>query len=181
MSPIAGLTDRGKNFMRLARVKKGEVVEKDGKKYPKDLDYFRITYSDGCEDVRKAFENLYGLKPTTIDIRLPFADVSECWNAYLTCYGKGGRIASASTFVDEDGKEYLRWESYRDPATMDVWVRNGRSVGPNGEAFMAKPFDPKDVVYTYKNEKSEMVDVFLKPEGRLSFVAPRLAHVDGKP
>jgi hypothetical protein len=43
MSPIAGLTNVPKAFLRLGHIRKGE---KDERGFPKDLDYFRVTFNN---------------------------------------------------------------------------------------------------------------------------------------
>jgi hypothetical protein len=65
MSPISGLTDAPKAFMKLGMIKKGEKrkVTKQGKngpyeiEIPVDLDYFRVIFSPGklAGEIEKAF------------------------------------------------------------------------------------------------------------------------------
>lgn len=171
--PIFGLTDRQKSFLRLAKIKKGEKTEKGGMR---DLDYFRLIFSDGCDDVERAFRGIYGEKPTRISMRLAFKNVNECWDAYYVCYEKGGLLAKAGS--NEDG---LYWVWYRDHQTKEVLVRNGQPVGVEGRRLMEKEIDITQPVYSYQNTKNETVPVYLEPEGRLTIVVPELATIDGKP
>lgn len=182
MSPIAGLTDRNKTFMCLAKIKKGAEITEDaqGKKSaPRDLDHFRVVFKEGKdkEKLEAAFLRLYGPKPISIDMRLPFKTVQENWDAFFTVYKTGGLYATAGSFIDSNDVEHLYWERYRDPATSEVWIRNRRAVCPAGEEFINQPIDiSKPIYFNAKNEP-----VLLKPEGRLSLVVPGLAKIDGEP
>lgn len=165
---IFGLTDKKGSFIRLGKIRKGE---KDDKGNPKDLDYFRTTFENGCEDVEAAFLATYGLKPTRINARLPFAEVRRVWDAFYVCYGKGGQYARAGS--DENG---LYWVWYRDYSTGEIWVRDGRPLCPEGEELMAKRIDLLAPVYTTQGGNP----AFLQMEGCLKIVIPELAQVDGK-
>lgn len=172
--PIYGLTDRQESFLRLAKIKKGEKDEKTGA--PRDLDYFRLVFSYGCEDVERAFKAIYGEKPTRINMRLAFPDLVKVWDAYYVAYETGGLLAKAGS--NENG---LYWVWYRDHDTKEILVRNGQAIGPRGEEFISKKIDITKPIYSYKNKKGEDTPVFLEPEGRLSIVIPELATIDGKP
>lgn len=170
--PIAGLTDRKKGFIRLCKIKKGD---KDERGNPRDLDYFRTVFSEGLQDLEFAFRTVYGEKPTRINFRLAFPNISDSWDAYYVCYETGGLLAKAGS--DERG---LYWVWYRDHETKEVLVRDKMPVGSRGQAFIQKPIDLSAPVYTYQNRKNENVPVYLEPEGRLSIVIPELAYVGGK-
>lgn len=165
---IFGLTDKKGSFIRLGKIRKGE---KDDKGNPKDLDYFRITFESGCEDVEAAFLATYPPKPTRINARLPFAEVRRVWDAFYVCYGKGGQYARAGS--DENG---LYWVWYRDYSTGEIWVRDGRPLCPEGEELMKKRIDLLAPVYTTQGGNP----AFLQMEGCLKIVIPELAQVDGK-
>lgn len=171
--PIYGLTDKSKSFIRLAKIKKGERHD-DGSMV--DLDYFRLMFSYGCEDLEAEFRKVYGDKPRSINFRLAWPTIQESWDAFYTCYTTGGQLARAGS--NENG---LYWEWYRDHDSNQVWIRDRRPVCPEGEDFIQKPIDLNQPIYSYKNKKDKMVPVFLKPEGRLSIVVPELAWVNGKP
>lgn len=171
--PILGLTDRAESFLRLGKIKKGD---KDEKGYPRDLDYFRLIFSYGCEDVEKQFRLVYGDKPTRINMRLAFPDIQKVWDAFYVAYEKGGMLACAGS--NENG---FYWVWYRDHGTKEVLVRNGRAVGPRGEEFISQKIDVTQPIYSYKNKDGENVPVYLEPEGRLSIVIPEMATIDGRP
>lgn len=175
--PIHGLTNPPKSFLRLAKIKKGEMVtNSEGKTYPRDLDYFRVVFEKGCEDVERAFRAAYGEKPTRINFRLAFPNLDEVWDAFYVCYAKGGQLARAGS--NENGPYWI-W--YRDHSTSEVLIRDGRPVAPGGAELLAKPLDLSKPIYTYKDKEKKDVPVFLEPEGRLTIVVPEVAYVEGKP
>lgn len=156
----------------MCKIKKGERDERGN---PRDLDYFRMVFSEGLEELEKAFRVTYGEKPTRINFRLAFPNIRDSWDAFYVCYETGGLLAKAGS--DERGPY---WVYYRDHETKEVWVRDGVPVGPRGEAFIKRPIDLSAAVYSYANKKGEKIDVFLEPEGRLSIVIPEFAYVNGK-
>lgn len=168
MSPIHGLTNRAGGFIRLGKIRKGE---RDAKGNPKDLEYFRTTFEDGCDDVRDAFLKVYGEKPTRINARLAFPEVKRVWDAFYVCYETGGQAARAGS--NENG---LYWVWYRDHATKEIWVRDGRPLCREGVELMAKPIDIREPVYVSRDGNEN----FLKTEGCLKLVIPELAQVNGK-
>lgn len=178
MSPIKGLTDAPRAFIRVGRIKKGMKDPETGNM--KDLDYFRTVFDPSAKEIEEEFNKVYGLKPTRINIRLAFRTVPEVWDANYECYKKGGLIAKAGE--NDNG---LYWLYYRDPATSEVLVRDGRPVGNNGEAFIQKKIDLSAPVYSYMGKvkqadgtfKQESVPVFLEPAGRLNVVVPEIAHL----
>jgi hypothetical protein len=169
MSPIAGLTNVPKAFLRLGHIRKGE---KDERGFPKVLDYFRVTFNNQpeCED---AFKAAYGEKPTSINIRLAFPDVAEVWDANFEAYSKGGLIAKAAS-TETKG---LYWIFFRNHADGTVLVRNGLPVGEEGLELTSKPIDPEAPIYSYKNKNGGDVPVMMEPVGRLNVVVPEISGI----
>ena len=169
MSPINGLTNVPKAFLRLGHIRKGI---KDERGFPRDLEYFRVTFNNqpACEE---EFVKVYGEKPTSINIRLAFPNVLDVWDANYEAYSKGGMIAKASSTPDRG----LFWVFYRRHDNGDVLVRDGIGVGLEGAEFAAKPIDPEKPIYSYKNKNGESVPVMLEPVGRLNVVVPEIAHI----
>jgi len=175
MSPISGLTDAPKAFMKLGMVKKGEMVEytkKDGSKgtKPVDLDYFRMIFSPGkqAEEIEKAFREAYGERPQELNVRFADASVSEVWDANYEAYKQGGLIAKAGT--NESG---AYWIFYRDPETSEVLIRNGSPVGEAGRVFIEKPVDLEAPIYHMKDGTPALLETV----GRLQVVIPEVAHL----
>lgn len=175
MSPIFGLTDTPKAFMKLGQIRKGDKVEakrRDGSTYtkPVDLDYFRVTFQDwkGRAGIEQTFRAAYGDKPQELNIRFPEPDINQVWDANYECYKQGGLIAKAGS--NDKG---LYWQFYRDPDDGEVLVRDGQAVGERGNALIAKPIDVTKPIYS--NQKGE--GVFLEPVGRLKVVIPEVAHL----
>jgi hypothetical protein len=179
MSPISGLTDAPKAFMKLGMIKKGEkqvktFKKKDGTTYekevPVDLDYFRVVFSPGklAGEIEQAFRLAYGDRPQELNVRFADASVKEVWDANYECYKQGGLIAKAGT--NETG---AYWIFYRDPDTSEVLVRNGSPVGVAGRELLEKPIDLDAPIY--RNSKDE--PVLLEPVGRLQVVIPEVAHL----
>ena len=167
--PITGLTNVPKAFLRLGHIRKGE---KDERGFPKDLDYFRVTFNSQPE-CEAAFVAAYGEKPTSINIRLAFPNVAEVWDANYEAYSKGGMIAKAAS-TETKG---LYWIFYRKHSDGTVLVRNGFPVGEEGLELTSKPIDPEAPIYSYKNKNGENVDVLMEPVGRLNVVVPEIAHI----
>lgn len=178
MSPISGLTDAPKAFMKLGMIRKGEkrTITKQGKngpyevEIPVDLDYFRVVFSPGKQsaEIERAFREAYGDRPQELNVRFADASVGEVWDANYECYKQGGLIAKAGT--NESG---AYWIFYRDPDTAEVLVRNGSPVSEEGLKFFEKPIDLSAPIYrTSKNEP-----VCLEPVGRLQVVIPEVSHL----
>jgi hypothetical protein len=175
MSPIQGLTNAPKAFMKLGQIRKGEKVKakrQDGSEYekPVDLDHFRVTYLNGgsAEQIEAAFLAKYGKAPAEINVRFASPTIPDVWDANYECYKQGGMIASCGT---RDTGPY--WIFYRDPDDSEVLVRNGSAVGARGAAFIEKPIDLTAPIY--KNSKGE--GFCLEPVGRLQVVIPEIAHL----
>lgn len=179
--PIANLTTNiPKAFMKLGHIRKGEKVTKEftnrttGEKYtqevPVDLDYFRVTFQPGVlsDALSAKFREVYGPKPTEINIRFADSEISEVWDANYECYKQGGLIAKAGT---RDTGPY--WIFYRDPETSEVLVRDGAAVGSAGREFFDKPLDLDTPIYY--NSKKEPIR--MEPVGRLQVVIPELASL----
>jgi hypothetical protein len=184
MSPLAGLTDRPKMFLKIGQIRKGERDPETGKMI--DLDYFRVTFRadvnvDAAQDV---FKQAYGEHPRSLNVRLAFPTIPEVWDANLECYSKGGMIAKAGSTV-ENGKIRYFWIFYRDHDTMEVLIRDSMPKSDAGAALIAAGCDPEKPVYTYKAKKKQEdgsiktveAGAFLEPLGRLQVVIPEIAQI----
>lgn len=172
MSPIAGLTDTPKSFIKLGQIRKGAPK---GQNAPgKDLDYFRVTFLKGskAEELAAEFQQLYGSKPTAINARFADADPASVWDANYECYKQGGLIAKAGSRMREDKIE-LFWIFFRDPKTSETIISDGRARNAEGAELLAKPIDLNTPIYN--NDKNE--PFYLEPVGRLKVVIPELAHI----
>lgn len=76
---IIGLTDQRAKLPKLGTIRKGDV-KTDPKKPGKDLDYFRFDTEDA--EAKAIFEAVYGQKPRTIRVVLPYNTVGENWDAW---------------------------------------------------------------------------------------------------
>lgn len=181
--PIHGLTNTARQFVQLGSIRKGEMQaarSDPSKSKPVDLDYFRVTFKPGekAAALEQEFKRVYGDRPRRINIRLPFQNVDQCWDAVYECYKQGGLIAQAGT---RDTGPY--WIYYRDPDPVsvsggktdsEVLVRGGQPVGERGRAFFDKPFTVDTPIYI--NAKKE--PVLMEPAGRFTVVIPELAGLD---
>lgn len=93
MPPIAGVTDGPRQLPSLGRIRLGVMVEKNGKTYPKEIDYFRIDPKTESEELSKelvdAFHGKFGEEPKTIHITLPLSDEEAVLNTWYRRYGSG--------------------------------------------------------------------------------------------
>lgn len=172
MSPIAGLTDTPKSFIKLGQIRKGAPK---GQNAPgKDLDYFRVTFLKGskAEELAAEFQRVYGTKPTSINVRFADPDPASVWDANYECYKQGGLIAKAGSRLREDKIE-LFWIFYRDPKTSETIISDGRARNAAGAELLAKTIDLNTPIYN--NDKGE--PFYLEPVGRLKVVIPELAHI----
>lgn len=196
--PIHNLTNVPKSFLKLGQIRKGEKVQMkrpDGSTYdkPVDLDYFRVTFlkfSPGiaftdaeqkdkskrdaafASMLEQRFREVYGSKPTAINVRFADLNVSDVWDANYECYKQGGLVAKAGS-KEENGKEKVYWIFYRDPDTMEALIGDGRARNAKGADLMDKPVDLAEPIY--KNKKGE--PFYLEPVGRLKVVIPELADI----
>src|SRR5688572_11793189 len=131
--PITSLTNVPRSFIKLGQIRKGDKVQgkrNDGTTYekPVDLDYFRVTFLkniriglvnlDIGEITEKRFREVYGPKPTAINITFADHNISDVWYANYECYKQGGLVAKAGS-TPERG---LYWIFYRDPGTMETLI-----------------------------------------------------------
>ena len=179
--PIANLTDIPRTVLKLGQIRKGEPK---GDNVPgKDLDYFRVTFLKNIrvlggktvnigEKLEARFREVYGEKPTALNVRIPDQDVGAVWDANYECYKQGGLYASAgSRKVGDDIRLY--WIFYRDLETAEVHITHERAVTPKGFELMQKPLDLNQPIY--KNSKGE--PFYLKPVGRLKVVIQELSDI----
>ena len=164
---IKGLTDKGLSFPQIGRIKKGEMQESKKKKgvmYPVDLDYFKVEFADNEDGERLSamFEKVYGPKPKSINIRLPFNEISEMWDGFLEAYTASRLLAKSDGPTEEGGIVLYRC----DGKTGEAIVRNGENI----ETGKIEPH-PNDNVggFDYKGKP-----VYYNPIGRLKVIVPEL-------
>ena len=174
--PINGLTNVPKMFLKLGQIRKGEkvTVERDGKTYekPVDLDYFRVTFFDDAKIAEDQFRKVYGDKPREINVRLAFPEVSENWDGFYEAYLKGGMYAKAASTPERGAY----WIFYRDFISGSIFIRGGMPTCPEGAEVLAK-LDLDAPIFSYQNNKGEMMPVFFEQVGRLNVVVPEIAEV----
>ncbi len=71
---------RRKRLPRLGKIGLGEKAVKDGREYPRDLPHFDLADAPGVADV-------YGAKPTELDVMVPCVDIAEWFPVSLKRYG----------------------------------------------------------------------------------------------
>lgn len=172
MSPIVGLTDTPKSFIKLGQIRKGAPK---GQNAPgKDLDYFRVTLLKGkkADELAEELLRVYGNKPAEINVRFADPDPASVWDANYECYKQGGLIAKAGSRMREDKIE-LFWIFFRNPKTSETIISDGRARNAEGAELLSKVIDLNQPVY--QNEKGD--PFYLEPVGRLKVVIPELAHI----
>ena len=168
MSPIANLTNVQKSFLKLGQIRKGAPR---GQNAPgKDLDHFRVTFLKGrnSEELEKRFREVYGNKPTSINIRFADHTVDSVWDANYECYKQGGLVAKAGST-----QEGLYWIFYRHPETMETLISDGRARNQEGIDLQGQAIDLTTPIYKNKNGNP----FFMEPVGRLKVVIPELADL----
>ena len=160
--PIKGVTNKGLSFPEIGRIKKGEMVTKDNKTYPVDLDYFKITFDKGLEHLYEKFNAYYPEQPKSINIFLPFNEIVEMWDANLEAYTASRLLAKSDGPADQEGMVLYRC----DPKTGQVIVRNGINL----ETGLLESHPEDNIAgYDYKNNPIEY-----NPVGRLKVIVPEL-------
>jgi hypothetical protein len=151
---IRGLTDRGGGFAQIGNIRKGMTVEgKGGVTRPTDLKYFRVEFDEMEQERAAKFKQIYGDKPTEINILLPFNDLERVWDAWCEAYTAGRMVARS----DGEFFSYLV-----DPKTGEQLVTNG--VGKDGNPV------------PHKTELGVIGKTMVKckPVGRLKVIVPEL-------
>lgn len=161
--PIKNVTNKGLSFPEIGRIKKGETVEiGQGKSKPVDLDYFKVEFNPGFEQLENKFFAVYDREPKAIQIVLPFNEIDRMWDAYLEAY-TASRMIARSDGKPEDGGIIL----YKcDPKTGEALILNGRDVATG--AVVPHPED-NIAGYDYKNNP-----IYFNPRGRLKVLIPVL-------
>jgi len=170
MSPIVGLTDRSPSFKEIGRLRLGIPKSEAQVSGPKEIGWFRADFRPDALDALALFITEYGQQPTSIHFRLPFAEISRCWDAMYECYNKFGMLGMA------DGK---RWLYLRHNKTGELLVKDGVPTHADGtltddDGVVYLPFCAKVAVYSYMSKKGEEVKVFARPTGRLRILIPEL-------
>lgn len=182
--PIQNLTNVPKSFLKLGQIRKGDKVQgkrADGSTYerPVDLDYFRVTFLRNIrvglvqlnigEVIEKRFREVYGDKPTALNVRFADTDINSVWDANFECYKQGGLVAKAGSTAERG----LYWIFYRHPETMETLISDERARTAEGLILQDRPPDLTESIY--KNKKGD--PFFLEPVGRLKVVIPELAEL----
>ena len=182
--PIQNLTNVPKSFLKLGQIRKGDKIQgkrADGSTYdrPVDLDYFRVTFLKGVsvgsskvnlsEIIEKRFREVYGDKPTALNVRFADHDVNSVWDANFECYKQGGLVAKAGSTAERG----LYWIFYRHPETMETLISDERARTAEGLILQDRPIDLTEPIY--KNKKGD--PFFLEPVGRLKVVIPEMAEI----
>lgn len=164
---IKGLTNKGLSFPQIGRIKKGELVPVQGKPgvtRPVDLDYFKVEFSDDAEGqaLTALFLAEYGAKPKSINIRLPFNEISSMWDGFLEAYTASRLLARSDGKPEDDGVVLFRC----DGKTGEHIVRNGENL----ETGLHEPH-PEDNIAGYDYQGKP---VHYNPIGRLKVIVPEL-------
>ena len=77
-----------KRLVRAGKFRLGIKVEKDGKTYPKAVDYFVPDISD--ETMLKEFQSIYGERPRLLHVIFPSNHKDEIFSQYLDRYSMSG-------------------------------------------------------------------------------------------
>lgn len=174
--PILNLTNVPRSFLKLGQIRKGDKIQgkrQDGSTYekPVDLDYFRVTFLKGknTDEISSRFTEIYGPKPTEINVRFADHTVDAVWDANYECYKQGGLVAKVGSTAERG----LYWIFYRHPVTMETLISDGRARNMEGVELQSKPLDLSTPIYKNKNGDP----FFLEPVGRLKVVIPELADL----
>lgn len=93
--PIQGVSDI-RRLPRIGKVRLGvkEVSQKSGKEFPKAVDYWVVNEDESTPAwAAKAFHQVYGERPRSLNIMLPVSERSVVYDQYYKAYGKGtGKI-----------------------------------------------------------------------------------------
>ena len=155
--PIVGLTDRGLSFPQIGKIRKGEMVKKGNKTYPTDLDYFKIDFAEGEDELSAKFFTAYGDQPKEINIFLPFNEIKQMWDGYMESYTASRMLARS------DGENVI----FRcDGKTGEAEVMNGLNL----ETGLPEAHPEDNIAgYDYNGKPVEY-----SPIGRLKVIIPEL-------
>lgn len=91
--PIQGLTNQGRGFPMIAKLRKGG---KSSKGYPVNLDYFRFTPEAGDEQEKaqmlQAFRAVFGDKPRKLRVYMAHETIDETFPSWCEVWVSGGLI-----------------------------------------------------------------------------------------
>lgn len=114
--PIKGLTDQPRSFYEIGQLRKGAPKPEKGNQPGVDLTYFRATFNEEEDRAAAMFREAYGDEPREVNIRLPFNEVGENFDAWCEAWIAGGLVHRC------DG-ETVQYEI--DPDTGEVVVLDG--------------------------------------------------------
>lgn len=168
--PITELTQEPGGFVKLGNIRKGE---KDADGNMRDLSYFRTTFLPGktSKRLQEVFNEIYGERPQSINIRFVYPDIKRVWDANYEAYKKGGLYFKAGS-TKERGPY---WIFYRDSDTAEVHISGSAARTPQGADILAKPLDLAQPVYFTEGKKEP---VYMTPVGRLEVSISELMGID---
>lgn len=98
--PLPNTINSKPQFREMGKIKKGIVVVKGQKSYPKEVPYLVMDFDPEEAEVARIFHSYYGPEPTSIRIFAPFNDVDQWWDAWLRCFKGQRMIANAGLNLD---------------------------------------------------------------------------------
>ena len=155
---IKGLTDRGSAFPEIGFIRKGAAKDPAANRPGADLQHFRVEFE--ADDPRGAkFIEVYGPKPTDINIIFPFNEMERNWDAWFEAYTAGRMVARS------DGEFF----------TYLVDIKTGEHVVINGVDANGAKVPHREIVGSYAKQNGQGMEVIkMKPVGRLKVVIPEL-------
>jgi len=151
---IKNMTDKGLSFPQIGIIRKG--APKEPTKPGKDLNYFRVEFSENEKKSAADFLATYKEQPRTIRIILPFNEIPRMWDAWYEAYTAGRMVARS------DGEKII----YQCAHDGTVIVKDGIEVATG----LPKPH-PEDM---FAGNDYKGNGVKFKPVGRLNVIVPEL-------
>jgi hypothetical protein len=153
-------------FKELGRIRKG-IPKSQGLQ---DLHTFRMDFRpDEPNALARFLEEYKTIYPQSINVRLAFNEIERVWSNWFTVYNTSGMLGKAGLLP---GLEGWHWHYLRSNKTGELIVKDG--LTKDGKTM---PFDPTIPIYSYRNRKGEDVEVFARPEGKLSVMIPELQAI----
>jgi hypothetical protein len=109
--PIKGLTDRESlRFPQIGDIRKGAPKDKQGR-VGRDLDYFRVEFTEGEEAAAEAFKTIYDEQPREINVLLPFRNVEQNFEAWQEEYNNTAMLhrcdgETTTLWIDKETGEW---------------------------------------------------------------------------
>lgn len=161
---IVGLTDRGLDFPPIGMIRKG--APKTEKRPGEDLDYFRVEIDQSEIELQRVFKALYGDKPTSIRVMLPFHTIERNWMTSCEGYCNGRLIARSD-------REYFQY--LYNHKTKENWVVDGQAVVdvPEKNIQIGDKFPHFSKLGITENGNP----IYCRPVGRLKVMIPEFARM----